>query len=1566
VARTLTSSETQAWLVHKLCSELRLDPSTLDCDASAASLGMDSLMAVTLLYAIELELGRSLAPSVLLSPTSIRELAVLIATAPPVAREEREIRKDDRNVGSAPIPLSAGQSAMWYLHRLDSHEAAYNLSRAVHVRGGLDLQALERCFQRIVGRHAALRTTFETVNGLPRQVAHSSLSPRFDHLDGRGWSPLEVRAALEKAARFSFDRSRDSPLHITSVRMDDGDFAVLFTGHHTAFDIWSIAILIDDFARYYPQELFGRCDDERADPRAYTEFAVSQQASLASGAFEGHWEYWNRNLAGADTILQVPRVVPNARNRSEQGGVVRFHVARQVTEAVAEMGHRHGCTLFTVTLAIYSLLLHRYSGQSDLLVGATVAGRMDPRWQDTIGYFANLVPLRARFEDDPTFEDLLLQTRETLLGALDHQEFPFSAIVQRLGPRGDRGRSPLVQFGFYFEDTHLIRDDDLMEVAFGEPGARANLGGLELEALPLERSSVQLDLILRLALTNGRLIAALEFKSQLFDHEAAARFCGHFQTLLQSALASPGVASSRLRLTGDVERQQLVSRWNDTSKPYPRDMGIHDHVRAQAIARGDAIALAHDGQEVPYSRLLADAEILARHLMTFGVSPGDRVGVLLERSPRMVIAALAAMLAGAAYVPLDPEYPRDRVAFMVEDAALAVIVTEHSAARQFDTGKTSLFFLDDERPEVGAAPFPSSGGDAPAYAIYTSGSTGKPKAVVVPHRAATRLFFEETIRILPTDTVGSGSSFSFDLSVWEIWGGLAAGAKVVLVPRPVVADPRRLTRFIRENAISATFMVPAVYNGLVRESPGILSSLRFLMVGGDVLDPHWTREGLRSGGPAQFVSLYGPTETAVLSSTHLITSLDEDATSVSLGHTISNTTTYILDRHLEPVPIGIAGEICIGGDAVALGYWNRPEITADRFVPDPFTDRPGTTLYRTGDLGRRHADGTVEFLGRIDRQVKIRGFRIEPGEIESVIQGCNDVAGVSVGTWEPQKGDQRLAAWVVPKTGVTLDLRALRSAMEAKLPHYMVPAAIVEVEQFPLTPNGKLDRKALPNPDSSAGRGGSARKPPVTATEMELHRLWCEVLASRNIGVDDSFFEIGGDSMKLAQLTALIEKQWSAEIEIGALLLLPTIADQAQALKEGRLLGRSSGPSSVPRPRARPTSPFLVLEERSLLHLIDGGEWEPVEAAAISYIPDSWRREADAAFEPLRTRLFQSSPLVAGVDETSMGRIAQLVLPVTEQELWADVAAVPLHIASALGLATRIGARVISLTGILGSLSNYGLAVKEAAEDASCSVTTGHATTAAAVVASVERALLESDRTFEEERLAILGAGSVGRATLELLLSLGRRPGSLILCDVPSRQDQLEEYRDTLRYRFPYNGEITILRATPAPDPRFYDASFVIAATSSPDVVDVSLLAPGTILVDDSAPNCFNPHEALGRMATDADILVADGGFLRLPSPITAFRHISNDVAGFFGEDVERFYGRSDPHLITGCVLSSILCAQDEEMRLTLGASFSADISLSHFSAVAGAGAAAPPLRCLDRSIEERVIGRFRERFGRA
>ncbi|MDR3637142.1 MAG: amino acid adenylation domain-containing protein [Isosphaeraceae bacterium] len=1096
----------------------------------------------------------------------------------------------ERASQQAVFPLSHGQRGMWFLYQMDRRSAAYNVCYPSRIRSPLDIDAFRRTVRTLLDRHPALRTTFEERDGELLQRVQESPPLPVEVIDASAWSEAVLRARLEEEADRPFELERGPLLRVHLFVRAPHDYILLIGVHHIVGDFWSLVLVLEEMQALYPAACAGKPAGLPRPAKQYRDFVHWQAEMLASPEGERLWAYWERKLAGAPPVLDVPADRPRPPVFTRRGGAAPWQVEDGLARRLKALAASEGATLYAVLLATFQALIGRYTGQDDFLVGSPFAGRSRAGFEGVIGYFINMLPLRADLSDDPPFRALLRRTGATVLEALEHQDYPFSLMVERLHVERDLSRSPLVQVSFTLEKSHRAQELGAWRFFLPPSGATLNVGGLQVEQYYVEQHSSQCDLEMVFEEGDGTLEGMLRYNSDLYDAKTAERLARHFLTLLKAVADGPDRRLSELPCLTDEERRLVLEDWNRTDVAFPRDVCLHHVFERQAAQTPSAIALSTDDGTLTYAELETASNRLAHRLRRRGVGPGVFVALFLERSPAMIVAILGTLKAGAAYVPLEPSTPAERVSLVLADTAAPVLLTQRSLRGRLPATRAAVVCLDEPaEPQPGDDTAPSDTGVQShdlAYVIYTSGSTGRPKGVMIEHRAIVNTVFwrDRDLTLLAADRVLFNLSYTFDPSLCIIFPTLAVGARLVLAAPGEEYDPHRLLERVAREGVTI-LEAPTPILRLMLDDPLLdaCRAIRWVCCGGEAMPPDLPKR-LLDRLDVTLYNLYGPTEASV-DATWWACRLDEPRPSVPIGRPVANGRAYVLDGALRPLPPGVPGELYIGGAGLARGYLNDPAQTAERFVPDPFCATPGARLYRTGDRCLWLSGGTLEFLGRLDHQVKVRGFRVELGEVEAALatHACVREAAVAA---QPAGGEHRLIAYVVGE-GEPPTADELRRYLKDRLPGYMVPSVFVVLPALPRTPGGKVDRRALPVPPHERPALDRPFVAPRSPLEEFLAGLWCDVLRLDRVGVDDHFFELGGSSIQGAVLINRIQEALGASVYVIALFDSPTVAGLARHLCEmhpNAVLARfgpgalaDDGPSAV-EPRPAPGGLILTLQ----------------------------------------------------------------------------------------------------------------------------------------------------------------------------------------------------------------------------------------------------------------------------------------------------------------------------------------------------------------------------------------------------
>ncbi len=1009
------------------------------------------------------------------------------------------------------FPLSFAQQRLWFLNNYEPESPEYNIPQAFRIEGELDPEVMQRALREIVRRHETLRTTFRSVEGEPEQIIAQVVDMEVPYLDVRGRAEDAWAEALRLAtadAREPFDLTLGPLMRARLYRSGERQYLLYYNVHHIAYDGWSMGIFARELAAIYDAFAAGQPSPLPELPVQYLDYALWQREWLQGEVLERQLDYWRRQLASVPP-LELPTDRPRPAVRTHNGGAIPLALGERLQHDLRRFAQQEGSTLFIVLTAAYKALLHHWTTQEDISIGTLIANRRRPEIEGLIGFFANSLVLRTDLSGDPSFRELLRRERDTSLDAHAHQDLPFEKLVEALNPPRDLARTPMFQ---------------VMLILLNAPGEALELPGLKLQPLAIDSRTSKMEMTLYLTETPAGVDGFIEYNTDLFDHSTLARLIDHYQRVLEAVIAGPEVRLSELPLLSDAERRQALRDWNATAAEQPA-LTLHGWIEERVRQAPDAPAVELGESRLTYGELDVRANRLARHLCRLGVGPETLVGLAMERSLDMLVGVLAVLKAGGAYVPIDPEYPKDRVAHMLADSRLPVLLTQEPLLERLPDHDARVVAVDRDAAAIAAeSAEPLAGGATPdslAYVIYTSGSTGKPKGVQIPHSAVVN--FLSSMRKKPgltsEDTLLAVTTLSFDIAGLELYLPLVCGARLLLVSRETAQAGESLKEILETKGVTAMQATPATWRLLL--AAGWLGDRHLkILCGGEALPRDLANQLL--GACGSLWNVYGPTEATIWSTLDQVAAAEP----ITIGRPIDNTEVYLLSRRLNPVPVGVPGELLIGGHGLSRGYRGRPDLAAEKFIPHPFADlrrEPGARLYRTGDLARHLPDGRIEFLGRIDHQVKVRGFRIELGDIEAALDQHPAIAQAVVVAREDTPGSKQLAAYIVAAAGDGKpNVSDLRAYLKEKLPEYMIPALYTFLEALPLTPNGKVDRRALPAPDrTTAAREYVA---PRDDKERFFCELWQELLSLERVGINDDFFELGGDSLLVIRVVTKANK----------------------------------------------------------------------------------------------------------------------------------------------------------------------------------------------------------------------------------------------------------------------------------------------------------------------------------------------------------------------------------------------------------------------------------------------------------
>lgn len=1053
-------------------------------------------------------------------------------------------------------PLSFAQTRLWLLDQLVAEKSLSNRPANLRIVGQLNTAVLGKTLNTIIHRHQIVGAIFTLVDGQLIQTIVPAFTLDLLKIDISHFSREERQKQLQtlavQEANKPFDLAQSRLIRASLVKLAEQEHILLLTFHHIVFDGWSMGVLLQEFSALYQAFLGGKNSPLPELQIQYTDFAVWQKEYWENQGFKSQLAYWKKQLGGELPILNLPTDRPKPPIQTLSAAKQALSLSQSLTDSLKSLSQREGTTLFMTLIAAFKILLYRYTSQEDIIVGIPIAGRDRLETESLIGIFINTLVLRTRLDPNWTFRDFLANVRQLALEAYEHQELPFEKLIEELQPERNLSVSPIFQVFFQlrnFTDRTLKTE------------------GLEIEYFPVDRGVSLFELSLDIIENREGLLCEFEYNTDLFDRKTIERMAGHYQTLLEEIVTDGEQYLWELQILTQKERHQLLIEWNDTATDYPRDKCIHQLFEEQVARTPDALAVVFEDRQLTYQELNCHANQLARHLQTLGIGPDVLVGICVERSLEMVVGLLGILKAGGAYLPLDPAYPKERLDFMLSDAQIPLLLTQEELVERLPDCRAKVICLEAAREEIHAQSENNLANRAKsenlAYVMYTSGSTGKPKGVCVVHRGVVRLVKDTNYASFTAAEVFlQVAPISFDASTWEIWGALLNGARLVVFS-PGSPSLAELGEALRLYKVTILGLTAGLFHLMVDERIEDLKGLRQLLAGGDVLSVPHVQKLLPEVPNCKLINGYGPTENTTFTCCFTIAPDSQISNSVPIGRAIANTQVYILDRHLQPVPIGVPGELYAGGAGLARGYLNRPDLTAERFIPNPFIKNEedglenakncSSHLYKTGDLARYLLDGNIEYLGRADNQVKIRGFRIEMGEIEAVLAGHPDVSQVAIAVQLDASGNKCLAAYAVPRPGKILAAATLRSFLQQRLPDYMIPAGFAFLDALPLNPNGKVDRRALATQkwqSASVAPDETIAVTPRDKLELQVTQIWEQVLGINSVGIRDNFFEVGGHSLLAARLLAEIEKVFDKKLPLSAIFQSPTVEQLASILRE--------------------------------------------------------------------------------------------------------------------------------------------------------------------------------------------------------------------------------------------------------------------------------------------------------------------------------------------------------------------------------------------------------------------------------
>lgn len=1438
-------------------------------------------------------------------------------------------------------PLTYPQRSVWVMDSICPDTSIAAISATLKCDSDLDCDRIQQAVDALIRNNENFRIRFTRKDGEPVQYIVPHESAQVEFFDFRN-QPIEALYEWDsQLSQIPFEKL-DAPLYYFALAKYNTHSTALYVKmHHLIADGWSMVNLGSKVIRYYEQLMDGCLPDDGSP--SYLDFAQREADYLHSEKYAKDEAYWKEKYKdGLELTVLKPHKSSTGGFRAERK---TFIVPQKLSQKIRTHCQENKTSIFTLFLSALCLYINRVTGQGKVTVGMPVANRINSREKRTLGMFTSTVPFTVYVNNDVDFSTFCKDIYSEWITVLKHQKCPYESIVKCVREK-HKGVEKLYDISISYQNAKFYKSQRLENQE-----GRWHFNHYQLDSLAIHINDREDD---------GNLILDYDYLVDVFSAKEIAFLHDHVVRLLWHSLDNPARKLSYIHMMSECERTNILDGFNDADAGFPQDATVHRLFERQVHKTPDAVALVYEDVELTYHQLNAQANRLARLLRAQGVGTDVIVGVLLNRSHKMIISILAILKAGGCYMPVDPDYPSDRIRYTIADSGTVLMVAERATAHILQDEDVAVLNIDDadlqhqrgENMEAGGSPSDL------CYVIYTSGSTGTPKGVMVEHRNVVPLIVNDTypFDLTHEDVWTVFHSFCFDYSVWETYGALLRGAKLVVVPKHVMQSPHAFWQLLQAHKVTVLNQIPVSLYNVINEEMSVTKktlALRYVFFGGEPVKAVLLKPMMEKYPEVKFVNLYGITETTVADTYKIMTLEDTNSSLNIIGRPLPTVNAYILDKYLMPVPIGVMGELCIGGEGVARGYLNRPALTEERFVPNPF--RPGERMYKSGDYARWFPMGEIEYLGRIDNQVKIRGFRIELGEVEHKILAYEGVAKALVLAKENVVGKKYLCAYVIPEKDISFT--GLRDYLLQELPHYMVPSYFVAMEHFPLTASGKIDTKILPEPEVVSEEAYVA---PRNETEEVLCAVWGKVLQVERVGIDDNFFDLGGDSLTTIQMLTELNSH-RLDVRIQDVYEYPTIRALGAAVVQAVPAREAACEGSTPM---FAMGSNVKVEQAPIDQRILSGELPRLDAVALSYIPDDLVHGVSDTRQKLLLDGMGGKPVLYHRISCGMGQIGLIILPMLGSQIYAEKEKLLDLCLQAIRLGHNLGANVVSLTGLIPSATDYGCEIEQVClqNGLSIGITTGHTTTASSVVLSIERLLEESGRYMRDEQMSVIGLGSVGSTVLQLMLSVLEHPQSITLCDIPQKEGHLKRLRAEIKAKYAYQGNIHIsLAAGNRVEQRVYDSSLIVGATNVPNVLEVAKIRAGTLIVDDSGPHCFRKNEAIDRLLNAQDILFTEGGVLEAPNRLEKMTYLPTALDF---TDLERyrqhFLAGSE---ITGCILSSLLSAKYIDLEPKVGIA-PIDACRRHYRRLSALGFRGARLHCDDYVLPQLFIEEFKNTHG--
>ena len=1500
----------------------------------------NSLTSFELKNRVETELGASLPIGKFLQRPTALDLSKVILDRLETSDLDSPVVSGKQSESEPAITI--GQEALWFVDQLAPGSPAYSLTMCISLRPKLDPELLDTAFRHVVARHDSLRLSFPADSTGPVPTFLNTALFQVAVHDATPWEELAFRRKLDVEANRPFNLSEGPLMRLHLYRRLDSDILLLQV-HHIIADAASIAITVEEMLEAYFALEAGLAVRWSRPALSVSEFASWQQAMLESPTGKAHLDYWREQLADIPGSLSLPLDFTRPMSQRGPGAANNLVISKELGSKLKALARQQGHTLFTVLLSAFNVLLHRLSGDNEIVVGTPTLGRLRSDFADMVGYLVNPVPIRTRLQSADTFTALMERVSATVSAALEHQDFPFARIVRDFEGSRDPSRSPIFQVMFAMERSAEIDSHGFAATLLNTEGAAITIRGYQIESVAVKRDRAQFDLTFVIEEFADSIFGVIDYRTDLWQPATIERIAQQYQAILEAIADSSDIAIDEIKI-GQHSGYPLVGR---TLEEYD---DVIDAIHAAAEKFPSRVAVESGDTRWTYRQLMEYTVAIAAALAARGVDKNALVAIAMSRSVEMVAAILGVLQVGAAYLPIDPSHPAARLKRVLGDASPAIVLSDRESADTVASLVDCPVLLADAVDVSRAAEYVHFDKDGYstsdlAYVIHTSGSTGGPIGVEVRRKALSNFLAAIALElpISSDDNLLAVTTVAFDIAVLELLLPLTVGARVVIADEEAVRDGGRLAAQLSSSNISIMQGTPATWQMMIEGGWKGRSTLKAL-VGGERLQRALADEILERVG--EVWNLYGPTETTVWSTCAQVFS---NPATASIGRPIANTTCYVVDEHLNPVPVGVAGELLIAGHGVARGYRGNPERTLERFIPNPFDPSGQSLCFRTGDFVRVSQEGVLDYIGRRDQQIKIRGFQIELAEIEaalSVQPSVREAAAVLQGN---DLAHARIVAFVALHREAEAREADLNTAVRQLLPSYMVPSRITIVDALLQLPNGKIDRSRLASMALSPVGERPESFQPRNSTEEKLVALLKEILEVENVNIQDDFFSVGGTSLLAMRYLARASEVFQLSITPADLMRVQTVAGLADFIDKGKLHGGLVGEtltSAVPATAIRPLWRPLALARAE-------GAFGRIDAAAIAYLPDELMFIPGVQSQLARTEQHGSGAFWIGACHLPLGTIALVVAPLGGRDLFIDATATRAVIERSTGYVTRLGARCVALTGLIPAATDLGRSLT--APDG-ISLTTGHAATATSMGLTIEAIAAATNRDLREEMVCFVGLGAIGTATLQTTLACSFHPRALMLCDVPAKRGHLESLAHDIRVREGFRGEIYVATTTGRLPEKAYRASFFVGATNVPDVIDVDRLNAGSIIVDNSFPLCFDLQKAMRRFNATSDILCVQGGSVALNEPFYWDLALPPGISVLAPSGVAAAMFPSST-AITGCILSSLMPALG--LRPTLG-TVSLEQCREHWAAFAKLSIKAAPLHCGSYSVTARDLFSFR------